>query len=393
MQQPLFTDSFTRSDAALNSTAFPSIFGAASLGVVSNVVKFDNTGGHMLGYNQPTPNYTVEGVFKIDATDDQCGAVSVMARYNSSSGAHYGLVWGKAASTHPHQGAFAIAADTVYLVKSTGSVVTSLASASKSFTANTNWRLRIAVCGSSIQGYINDLLVVSATDTTYITPLRPAFGHIRKTSGGSTNLVTFDNFFVNPFDVFVNMQVAEDEATSVIKWSLPTDGSAGMQKLLCYCEATGDFFVEDVATSCLFTLLQPDNRRRIVYGNPSDGKLYLFDDSTKTREGAAFTGTWRSNWLKIDSALKRRNIVHRVRHLVSLAEANALEVSVEVADDPDDPTTVTTYHPISGYHANEFWEVGQRGNFVRVSVAHAASTGELRLRGIDIELLVQGGGL
>lgn len=384
--QPLHYDPFNRADGVLNTTAYPSEFGAASAGIVSNVVKFDNTGAHAWGFDFKVANYAVDLKVTIHSTDDQCGAVALMARYDRTANTHYGLIWGKAASTHPHDATFAIAADKVYLVKSTGSAVTSLATAvSKTFTSNRAWRMRIVVTGNLVQGYVDDLLVITAYDSTYSTPGTAAFGHIRKTSGGSTNLVNVDNLLVTPLGLQLGIMAAHDELNDLVKISIPSGGSPGMQQILNYHLRSGDWTIEDCPTTFLFDYIDDTGRKRVLYGSPTDGKVYQFD-STATRESAAFTGTWRSNWIQIDSQRKRRAVMRAIHWLIALAETNNLEATVEVTDDPDSPVTHTETFQVSGFGANHRHHVGQRGNFVRFGLTDAGSTSTMKIRRVELEV-------
>ena len=394
--QPLFYDGFDRAVAVLDTTAYPSIFSGASDGVAEygaggvagNKVKFTAAAtGHKFGYDLPIPNYSVEAEVKIESTAET-GAVYLMARWVHATSAHYGLVWGANASTHPH-GGMTIAANTVYLIYSSGTGAAALISGviavpNITFATGTTYRIRLIVAGTLIQGYINDKLIITGNHATISAPGRFAFGATRKAA--SAMELTFDNLNVTPFDRFANMQTAYDEAAGVIKLSFPTSGSIGMQQLLCYHLRSGDWTVEDVPTSCLFTLLSDNGQKQIVYGSPSDGKLWLFD-STATRAGVVFTGTWRSNWLKLDSDLKRQSVVQFVSWLVSLTEANALEVTVEVADDPDDPTSQIFTRLIASYGSNDPVHIGQRGNFVRIGISDKGSTSTMRLRAIRAGVL------
>lgn len=395
--QPLFYDSFdrTEADAVLNTTQYPTIFGTASSGVVSDKCKFVATSGHTLGADLGPANYTVEAEINVGTggADAYTGVICIMARYDhAGAGAHYGFAWGLGATFYPKAdgtaSSYAIAADKLYLVKSTGTAVTDLTTAATPVTLalaqGTTYRMRISVNGNLIEGYINDVQMITGKDTTYQAPYRPAFGIRAKTSTSGAANVTFNNLCVNPFVVYQNIQIAEDEAAQLIKVSMPaTSGSFLPQQLFCYHLATGDWTIEDVPTTCLFTWLSITNQKQVVYGNPSDGKLYVFD-TTSTRAGSSFTGSWISNWIKIDGTLEKRVVVEYIQYLVSLAESNNLQAYVEVADDPDDPTTVTKYAPVQGFESSQAFYIGQRGNYVRIGLSAAQS---MKIRGAKLTVL------
>jgi hypothetical protein len=205
----------------------------------------------------------------------------------------------------------------------------------------------------------------------------------RIATASGTTLSYIDNLLVTPLGVFPRCEMAYDEVADVLKIAMPDAGSAGIRQIYNYHMQTKDWTIEDLPVTCLFSTIDDTNRTRVIYGEPSDGKLYIFDDTT-TRSGSTYTGAWTSNWVQIDPTRLSRAVVHNVKFLTSLDDDNIFQATVTVADDPDDPVPIAYSFVIGGYGSADKVYVGQRGNFVKIGLQQVSGT--MKIRGIELEI-------
>lgn len=348
----------------------------------------------------PSSNYVVS--LDVNPKTDQSGVASYTQGFRlcgrgtydlySTTASCYFLLWTGSRTSYAHIGSAGITAtaNTVHLYRLTAGTAVLLDSYALTFPTEDRWHnLRIAVNGRWVGGYVDDVLVVEYSDTAAAVLAGP--GHVgweivyASSSGYSMGRV--DNFrvYLLEADKYDTCQSAYDESRRVIKFAMPSSGSDMPQQIFNYHIDSGEWTIENHAVSCLGNTLDDTGEEQVIYGEPTDKKLYRIDGSA-TWSGSAIDAVWTSNWLKI-SEQHRNGSLERLQTIFDLTDATQYEITVETADDPSDPRTYQRKTLIAGYLVNDPIWFGVGGKWARFSVRHNQATGTMKLRQVMAEIL------
>ncbi len=303
------------------------------------------------------PNWAAEVSVTIAALIADVGSIYLMIRHQGADHKHYGValsVNADAANDHPEDASWHPATDTAYLYRCDGAAVVVLDSVALDLAAETAYRLRLSMRGDQLSVAIDGREILSAADTTARTsgwtPGVAAMGVVRLggVSAASNAVIDWDDLMLwSPgHGQLVLAQAAYDEEAGIVRFSVPAAGSEQMGQVYCYHVSSGEWTVEDLATSCLTSVTDDRGVARTIYGDPVGGKLWQMDDTT-TRTGAAFTASWRSGWLELPDHAVVSGLAARLELSATLQAA----LEVETAEDPSDPRTYSAQQLVAGLAA------------------------------------------
>ena len=337
----------------------------------------------------PVASYAVQSVTQTD----NGGWSFVMGRLGGTGttddhrGGYY-LILAYTSSIAPANWDLTLVANTIYLVKrdpNTGAE-TVLDSATFALSVSTDYVLRLVMRGTSLEGYVDGVLLVSATDTTLTRPGYIGVGFAAKLSSWKCD---HDDVSVRSLvgQSAHRVQMVFDESRRHLWILRPKSGQEIATEQDVYDLEHDEWMRRDHAISGFG--IMPDSRgeQRIVFGNGS-GRVNLLDGSTtwpnSAGTAAAFTGTWESNWLDLGSDLAHKTIAAVVIDLVRQATDAGVKLTVSVADHPDGKVRSRSFglHTRSGWHR---FGIGVGGRYLRFKF-DAPNSGVLEIRQLAIEM-------
>lgn len=94
--------------------------------------------------------------------------------------------------------------------------------------------------------------------------------------------------------------------------SYTSGGGTYNDTILCYDRQRLGFWEWPISANCFSEFKNSDGYTYLYYGSSTDGKIYYFDETTKTDNGVAFSSAWRSPNYSLTGNLNQQKFINHV---------------------------------------------------------------------------------